>query len=404
MRLPPRAATRSRTPAVLAAALTATLLTACVPDNVALPSGTEHLPSSQVTAAPGSDFCPVAVPQSWQDAFRDGRLPRKPGERWVALAPAPDGRSAFATVQRDGLPALLVKQERNGDRRIVTTMPDPFTLPLLGEFDGRWLVYARTDLRRPAPHAGGDAEIFVWDAQAGGEPRQVTGAVQGARPFHLYDGKLAVTRVVDQYRTEVALHDLAAGTARRVAVGRVSAVGFRGADLLWHNWSERRLNTFRPSGSTVSRHGAFLGRVEAPDMTTDGRTMAWISPGEGELNVWRWDWNGPVRVLSAALSTPVPASGGPAVPPSPVPPAGGAVSRVARPAVVGDLVVFQYNLGWYVADLRTGSYARLTADHAEAAVSGPALLMNQDDNSVPAERHAYSLLLLDRLPPLPACP
>ncbi|MEU7810134.1 TolB family protein [Micromonospora sp. LA-10] len=404
MRLPPRAATRSRTPAVLAAALTATLLTACVPDNVALPSGTEHLPSSQVTAAPGSDFCPVAVPQSWQDAFRDGRLPRKPGERWVALAPAPDGRSAFATVQRDGLPALLVKQERNGDRRIVTTMPDRFTLPLLGEFDGRWLVYARTDLRRPAPHAGGDAEIFVWDAQTGGEPRQVTGAVQGARPFHLYDGKLAVTRVVDQYRTEVAVHDLAAGTARRVAVGRVSAVGFRGADLLWHNWSERRLNTFRPSGSTVSRHGAFLGRVEAPDMTTDGRTMAWISPGEGELNVWRWDWNGPVRVLSAALSTPVPASGGPAVPPSPVPPAGGAVSRVARPAVVGDLVVFQYNLGWYVADLRTGSYARLTADHAEAAVSGSALLMNQDDNSVPAERHAYSLLLLDRLPPLPACP
>ncbi|MBQ1058425.1 hypothetical protein KBX35_26930, partial [Micromonospora sp. C32] len=396
MRLPPRAATRSRTPAVLAAALTATLLTACVPDNVALPSGTEHLPSSQVTAAPGSDFCPVAVPQSWQDAFRDGRLPRKPGERWVALAPAPDGRSAFATVQRDGLPALLVKQERNGDRRIVTTMPDRFTLPLLGEFDGRWLVYARTDLRRPAPHAGGDAEIFVWDAQTGGEPRQVTGAVQGARPFHLYDGKLAVTRVVDQYRTEVAVHDLAAGTARRVAVGRVSAVGFRGADLLWHNWSERRLNTFRPSGSTVSRHGAFLGRVEAPDMTTDGRTMAWISPGEGELNVWRWDWNGPVRVLSAALSTPVPASGGPAVPPSPVPPAGGAVSRVARPAVVGDLVVFQYNLGWYVADLRTGSYARLTADHAEAAVSGSALLMNQDDNSVPAERHAYSLLLLDR--------
>ncbi|MFD6665287.1 hypothetical protein ACFWDK_23330 [Micromonospora chalcea] len=404
MRLSSHAGTRSRTATVLAPVLTASLLAACVPDNVALPSGTEHLPSTQVTAAPRSDFCPVAVPQSWQDAVRDGRLPREPGERWVGLTPAPDGRSVFATVERDGLPKVLVKQERNGDRLIVATMPDLFTFPLLADFDGRWLVYARTDIRRAAPHGGGGAEVFAWDAQTGGEPRQVTGTVQGARPFHLHDGKLAVTRVVDQYRTELALHDLAAGTAHRVAIGRVSAVGFRGADLLWHDWSKRRLNTFRPSGNLVSQHGAFLGRVEAPDMTTDGRTMAWISPGDGEVNVWRSGWNGPVRVLSAALSTPVPASGGPTVPPDAVPPAGGAVSRVARPAVVGDLMVFRYNLGWYVADLRTGSYARLTADHAGAAVSGPALLMDSDDSSVPAERRAYSLLLLDRLPPLPACP
>lgn len=404
MRLSPRAATRSRTPAALAAALAAVLLTACVPDNVALPSGTEHLPSSQVTAAPRSDFCPVAMPPSWQDAVRDGRLPREPGERWMPLTPAPDGRSAFATVQRDGLPALLVEQERNGDRRIVATMPDLFTFPLLADFDGRWLVYTRTDLRRAGPHASGGAEIFAWDAQTGGEPRQVTGAVQGARPFHLHDGKLAVTRVVDQYRTELAVHDLAAGTARRVAVGQMSAVGFRGADLLWYDWSKRRMNTFRPSGNTESRREAFLGRVEAPDMTTDGRTMAWISPGDGEVNVWRSGWKGPVRVLSAALSTPAPASGGPSVPPDAVPPADGSVGRVARPAVVGDLVVFQYNLGWYVADLRTGSYARLTADQAGAAVSSPALLMDSDDSSVPAERRAYSLLFLDRLPPLPACP
>ncbi|AXO35761.1 hypothetical protein [Micromonospora sp. B006] len=404
MRLSSHAGTRSRTATVLAPVLAAALLAACVPDNVALPSGTEHLPSTQVTAAPRSDFCPVAVPQSWQDAVRDGRLPREPGERWVGLTPAPDGRSVFATVERDGLPKVLVKQERNGDRRIVATMPDLFTFPLLADFDGRWLVYARTDIRRAAPHGSGGAEVFAWDAQTGGEPRQVTGTVQGARPFHLYDGKLAVTRVVDEYQTELAVHDLATGTARRVAVGRVSAIGFRGPDLLWYDWSRRRLNTLRSSGSTTALQAPFLGRVEAPDMTTDGRTMAWISPGDGELNVWRSDWKGSVRILSTALPTSAPASGGPSVPPDPAPPAGGPVSRVARPAVVNDLVVFEYNLGWYVADLRTGSYARLTADDAGAAVSGPALLMDLDDSSVPAERHAYSLLLLDRLPPLPACP
>ncbi|MGC4895885.1 hypothetical protein [Micromonospora sp. DT31] len=138
-------------------------------------------------------------------------------------------------------------------------------------------------------------------------------------------------------------------------------------------------------------------------MTTDGRTMAWVSPGGGEVNVWRSDWTGPVRVLWAVPSAPASASGGPSVPPDAVPPTDGPLNRIASPTAAGDLVTFAYNQGWYVADLRTGSYARLTADHGQATASGSALLMDPDDNSVPPERHAYSLLRLDQLPPLPAC-
>ncbi|MCG5438489.1 hypothetical protein [Micromonospora foliorum] len=67
-------------------------------------------------------------------------------------------------------------------------------------------------------------------------------------------------------------------------------------------------------------------------------------------------------------------------------------------------MIFQYHLGGYVADLRTGSYVRLTADHAHAVVSGEALLVDPDNNSDPAQQHAYSLPRPDRLPPLPPCP
>ncbi|MEU7760034.1 MULTISPECIES: hypothetical protein [Micromonospora] len=398
---PSSRAARSRAAAVLAPVLAAALLAACTPgDPAATPATAEGMPSTQVTAAPRADFCPVTMPQSWQDAIRDSRLPQEPGERWSGLTPAPDARSAFATVQRDGLPMLLVKQEKNGDRRVVATMPDLFTFPLWGDFDGRWLVYARSDLIRAAPHSTGGAELFVWDAETGAEPRQVASADQGGVPFLLQDGKLAVTRILDKDRAELTLHDLAAGTVRTVATGQVSAVGFRGADLIWFDRATGRLNAIGPDETAGPPAPPALGPGTTVDMTTDGRTTAWMSRDERDLTVWRPDWTAPVRILR--VTPPRPAT--PSLPPGARPPTEDPFHRIASPTAVGDLVLFDYHLGWYVADLRTGSYVRLTADHAQAMVSGSALLMDPDDNSVPTERHAYSLLRLDRLPPLPACP
>ncbi|WP_197494833.1 hypothetical protein [Micromonospora sp. NBRC 110037] len=395
----PSSRARVRSAAVLAPILAAALLAACTPGDPTAAPVTEGTPSTQVTAPPRADFCLVTVPQSWQDAVRESRLPKEPGERWSGFAPAPDGRSAFATVQRDGLPMLLVKQEKNGDRRVVATMPDLFTFPLWGDFDGRWLVYARTDLSRAAPHGEGSAELFVWDAETGAEPRQVANAGQRAVPFLLQDGRLAVTRILGKDRAELTLHDLAAGSVRTVATGQVSAVGFRGADLIWFDRATGRLNAIGPDGTAGASAQPALG-PGAVDVTTDGRTTAWVSRDERDLTVWRPDWTAPVRILR--VTSPPPAT--PSLPPGARPPTDDPFHRIAGPTAVGDLVLFDYHQGWYVADLRTGSYVRLTADHADAMVSGPALLMDPEDNSVPAERHAYSLLRLDRLPPLPACP
>ncbi|MGW4156776.1 hypothetical protein ACWEDF_26855 [Micromonospora chersina] len=406
MRPSPRAATRARAAAALAPALAAALLTACTPGDSpaapAPPATAEVAPSTRVTAPPRADFCLVTLPQSWQDAFRDSRLAQEPGERWTGLSPAPDGRSAFARVQRDGHPMTLVRQEEHGHRREVATMPDLLTFPLWAVFDGRWLVYARTDLGRAVPHGGGGAELFVWDAETGAAPRQVAGG-QVAFPASLHEGKLAVTTILGKDRAELALHDLAAGTVRTVATGPVTAVGFRGAELLWFDEATGRLNAVGPDGTTGSPPQPDLGPRATADMTTDGRTTAWVSRDERDLTVWRPDWAAPVRVFRVTPPSPAPTAG-PSLPPGAGPPTADPFHRVASPTAVGDLVIFDYHQGWYVADLRTGSYVRLTADHAPAVVSGSALLVDPDDTSVPPERHAYSLLRLDRLPPLPGCP
>ncbi|MFC4145805.1 hypothetical protein ACFO0M_06025 [Micromonospora mangrovi] len=402
MKPSPRVAT------ALAPALAAALLAACTPGDPpaasAPPAVTGTLPETRMTAAPRADFCPVALPGSWQDAIRDSRLAQQPGERWMGLTPTPDGRSAFALVQRDGSPARLVRQEKGGGRREVATMPDLFTLPLWAVFDGRWLVYARSDLARSAPHGRGGAEVFSWDATSGAAPRQVAGTGDFVFRPPLRDGRLALTEVLGKDRSALTLHDLAAGTARTVATGPVAGVGFHGADLLWFDRATGRLRAVGPDGQATSAPQPSAGPGAAAQVTTDGRTTAWVSRDELVLTVWRPDWAAPVRVSRFTPESPSPAAetvlpNGVRRPTTDVDP----FQRVASPTVVGDLVIFDYDQGWYVADLRTGSYARLTADRADAVVSGGALLVDPDDDSVPPQRQAYSLLRVDRLPPLPEC-
>ncbi|WP_328652829.1 hypothetical protein OG598_02330 [Micromonospora sp. NBC_00330] len=400
----PRARIGSRAVA-LVAALAAALLAACTPGDPPAasspPATAEAPPATRVTAPPLADFCPVAMPPSWQDAIRDSRLPQEPGEKWAVLTPAPDGRSAFATVQRGGS-MTLVWQEEDGRRREVATMPDMFTFPLWGVFDGRWLVYARSSLMRAAPHGGGGSELFAWDAESGTAPRQVLGTADFLFRPPLRDGKLAVTRIIGEDRNELTVHDLAAGTVRTVATGPVGGVGFHGADLLWFDRATGRLNAVGPDGRAGSAPQPSPGPGTTVDVTTDGRTTAWVSRDERTLTVWRPDWAAPVRVFRV---TPPPAkAAATSLPPGTRPPTVDPFHTVATPTAVGDLVIFRYHLGWYVADLRTGSYVRLTADHAHAVVSGEALLVDPDNNSDPAQQHAYSLLRPDRLPPLPACP
>ncbi|MFI6241317.1 hypothetical protein ACIBEF_15710 [Micromonospora sp. NPDC050795] len=400
----PRARIGSRAVALLAALATA-LLAACTAGDPSAssssPAAAEAIPATRVTAAPLADFCPVAMPPSWQDAIRDSRLPQEPGERWAALTPAPDGRSAFATVTREG-PLTLVWQQENGRRREVATMPDMFTFPLLAVFDGRWLVYARSDLGRAAPHGGGGAELFAWDAESDAAPRQLAGTANlAARPW-LRDGKLAVTRTLGEDRAELVLHDLAAGTVRTVATGAVTGVGFHGVDLLWFDRATGRLNALGPNQEAASVPQP-SPRPDAPTrVTTDGQTTAWVSRDGRTLSVWRPAWTAPVRVFRVpAPSPPPPATA--ALPPGVEPQGVAAFDRVASPMAVGDLVVFEFHQGWYVADLRTGSYVRLTADYVHAEVAGGALLVASDDNSTPEEPNAYSLLRLDRMAPLPSC-
>ncbi|MET8123970.1 hypothetical protein [Micromonospora sp. NPDC005189] len=406
MKPAPRATARFRAATAIVPTLAAALLAACTPGDSpaasAPPATAEAVPATRVTAPPRADFCPVAMPQSWQDVLRDSRLPHEPGELWAALAPAPDGRSAFAMVQRGG-PMTLVWQKEDGRRQEVATMPDMFTFPLWAVFDGRWLVYARSDLGRAAPHGGGGAELFVWDAESGAAPRQVAGTADVLYRPPLRDGKLAITTILGKDRAELALHDLAAGTVRTVATGPVTGVGFHGADLLWFDRATGRLNAVGPDGKAGSAPQPSPGPGTTMEVTTDGRTTAWVSPDERDLTVWRPDWSAPVRVFRVSQPSPSPATA-PSLPSGARPPTVDPFHRVASPTAGGDLVVFNYHQGWYVADLRSGSYVRLTADDAHAVVSGGALVVDRDDNSVPPEREAYSLLRLDQLPPLPACP
>ncbi|SCG70422.1 hypothetical protein GA0074704_4549 [Micromonospora siamensis] len=384
----------------------ALLLAACTPAGPpaasASPAGVEATPATRVTTPPTSDFCSVPLPQSWRDAIRDSRLPQRPGERWVGLVPAPDGRSAFATVAEGtaAAPMTLVWQRADGSRREVATMPDMFTLPLWAVFDGRWLVYLRSDLGRAAPHGSGGGELFVWDARAGGEPRQLADT-NGMPGLLLHDGTLAVTRVLGRHRSEVVRYDLAAGTSRPVASGWVTAVGFRGDDLLWYDDTARRL---RSSGAEPA---VPPGPLSAQMLTTDGLTTAWTSRDELTLTAWRPGWPAPVRLFRVppAPKGPPPSlvPHGSGTPPPAVPDWADPFRTVGRPRAVGDLVVFEFKQGWYVADLRSGSYARLAADHTLPSLTGTALLLDPDDTSVPPERHAYSLIHLDRLPPLPGC-
>ncbi|MEV1287969.1 hypothetical protein [Micromonospora sp. NPDC049679] len=351
-------------------------------------------PATEVTAPPRPDFCEVTLPASWREAIRAGRITQHPGQRTHVIAAAPDGTSVFANIERADASRQLTWLQDGGRRRTVATMPDQFTFALWGSFDGRWLVYALTDLSRAAPHGGGGADLYAWDSTGDGPPSRLLDQSSAAAIPVVRNGRAAWTQHTGGREFELHLYSLPDRRDRIIARGRVTDAQFVGEDLLWYDRSDGRVRAVSAATGETVPPPPLPAMATTAGLATDGLTTAWVTENQQELNVWRAGWPQAVRILRVTRPSPRPVSS-----PRPVPPATDAFSTVQQPAVARDLVVFERELAWYAADLRTGGYVRLTRDHGHA-VNAPGVLTLAP---VSEDEETYAVLSLERLPPLPGC-
>lgn len=352
--------------------------------------------SSPAPRASAANFCRVPLPDSWQHRLVAGKLSQRDGEELTVHAVGTDGRTAVADSRIGDVRTVLFI--RNGTRRPVMTLANPDRDQLFGAaFDGRYLVFSVSH----DPSNLSKWTLYAWDSATGGRPRVLARNATGpdghpvTSPM-LYPvvaaGHAAWTAGTTGGRTELHRYTLATGTDRVVRTGHPGVpflFGDHGTPVLLV-WPESAapnsltrlhavvLATGRSATlpDTVSAvHGpAFI----AGSANTD--TLAWVDSGVRTLWVWRSGWSAPVRVLSV--------------------PEGRNLQWVR---LADNVVTVDDGTAQFAADLRTGSYTRLTPSYGYTVADGNGLAVGYPPARKGTAARAPSIVNAAHLPALPGC-
>ncbi len=352
-----------------------------------------HDATGGTRSVPAAGFCPVALPRQWRARLTAGRLAQRSGETLTVHAVGPDGGAAVVESRHGaGRSVVLLRRDTHGHdtRRTVLTLQRPRTDQLFGAaYDGRHLIFSIS--HDPADLAGWT--LYGWDSRTGRTPRILAGnavtstgrPVDGPMPYPVIsDGHAAWTTGDADGTTRLHRYDLATATDQVVRVGHAGAPFLLGHSLAWAESPApdtlTELHAVSMSRGTPVAVPAALRTLRGPAYVAGStrETLAWASPDVRTLWTWRAGWPAPVRAVTVAEGR-----------------------NVQWVRVAGNLVTWDDGTAQFAADLRTGSYTRLTDSYGYTVASDDGLTVGYPPDRTVGRPPA--LVRVHELAALPRC-
>jgi hypothetical protein len=268
------------------------------------------------------------------------------------------------------------------------------------DYDGRWVVYSLTfELL-----SGTEWTMFAWDSQSTAAPHKIADSRWNAR-MTLFAGGVHQGKTIrltgstsdapggsraihDAHK--IHLYDLATGHDQVVWVVKTAILSrpfFVGNLLVWPEsdppGDPTRLKAYDTVNGTMTNLPDALKTVrDTPSTAADTKTWAWGDATFKQLWVWRTGWAAPKKIID-----------------------GGDVASVS---LAGDIVTWVGN-GVYAADLRSGSYVKLTSRSGFSIAKDTRFEFEYGTRSLrsnyAAEFSPQVSFVVDvnKLPPLPPC-
>lgn len=370
--------------AIVAALAVAVLVAGCGP--AANDDAASRQPVRAAASAPAGGYCRVAMPASWRRALTAGRLAQRADETLTVHAVGTDGRTAVADSTRGHTRSVVFLH--GGSRRTVLRLAHPARDQLYGAaYDGRYLVFSVS--HDPANLSAWT--LYAWDSRAGGPPEVLArNAVDASgQPIDspmLYPvvagGWAAWTAGIAGGRDQLHRYDLATGTDEVVRTGHPGTPFLMGGDLVWPESPApdalTRLHAVALATGRPVTLPAVLAGVRGPAFIAGGgRTAAWVGPRVRTLRVWRAGWPHPVRVRTGR--------------------------NIQWVRVAGPLVTWDNGAAQFAADLRSGSYTRLTTAYGYTVAAGDALAVGYPPDGKTGAARPPAVVDAGTLPALSGC-
>ncbi|MGH7903629.1 MAG: hypothetical protein ACREPA_05810 [Candidatus Dormibacteraceae bacterium] len=365
-------------------------LAACSP-----PAEAVHRPHARPPSLGGSQAlaCEVPLPASWAAALKAGIIPTSPGESLLLFTVSADGRAAFATDYTPAWYGIVEVSVPSGARRRIEAFSSAGAQVLFGYFDGRWLVWVEED----SPQLGQAAwQLRAWDSHAASIWTLAQSESTGSFPVSpdLSHGMVTWTSLLTpelqpQAKTRLHLYSLRARRDSVVGVGQIRQHTFVWPSLIWSSIGNGGVTGLHlASGMTGAPMPtptvlkAVREDVELVRSTGTIGSLAWVGGDYSTVKIWRAG-----RDTATVLFRRPPGD--------------------VQFATLSDEMLAWYGAdAGYVADLRSRAYAKVTPPWGWAAVNGKALAISYQPHYVKASHPplAGSVVTVDQLPPLPACP
>jgi hypothetical protein len=357
-------------------------------------STTKHAASASATpttlASAAGPFCLVPTPESWKTAIAKGQVATK-GTWSRVLALSPSGDQMVEEVRRHSALSLELVSAAGKERFIVSIAhTDVGGYLEYADFDGRWVVYVLGYSQNIANRW----TIYAWDSQSAAAPYKIAVSRSGTHwildpDVKVHQGK--ATWVASPGTTdalEIHLFDLASHHDQIVEVGRVGPPFFADNLLAWPESKAPsdplRLKAYDSvSGAMANLPDALKAIENGFSIAGNGRSSAW-SGGATQKEIWMWHTGrtAPRKIFDA-----------------------GEGSWVSQVQLTGNIVTWTGDATW-AADLRSGSYVKLTPEAGGSMAKGTHLAFMYNTPGAKSEYTPIVSVVVDvsKLPPLPACP
>ncbi len=340
-------------------------------------------------------FCQVPLPRQWLAEFARNRTPVAAlASVPLAFAVGPGGERYFAEYYSPSWSGIVEVARGSGAMQHIFQFPSAQYAVVSGAFDGRWLVWTLSSTRvNPVP-----ATLMDWNSRSGRVSTLVPYAGSGTditftldtTPPGAEQGWLAWTIIPGGVGGGgYFLADLSQGTSYELHIGGPPGFGFFVGDLFIYDVGGLhpgtgdgaiRMGSWTKSSVPETLAARLLALRLGLVASMDPSGAAW-SDAAGQLRLWSAGEPAAVRLD-----------------------VGTGISDLVQ---AGPYVIWGYSSGAeYVADLATGSYARLPLSNASDLAAGDAVLFTWSPSPDTQKAHPLytsSILNTGSLNPLPRC-
>lgn len=305
-----------------------------------------------------------------------------------------DGRLVFATIHTDDWAGVAaIPTDGSGYTRIFQFANPDMDQVTGGSFDGRWLVWSESH----DPADRGDWSIRAWDAESGQvqtvaeAPRKDGRTIPGPFVFPTVDhGMVAWAQASPEGGREIHLYSLADRRDRTLAAGDVgsSPVTFWWPYIIWQ---VRDQSGPEDRAGRVMTADATTGEPVEPTPAPAAIRQLWFMAASESVLAWTdggilWVWRPGEAAARAVFRAP---DG----------------DYIQFLSIAGDLTTWDGVTGPWVADLRSGSVAKLPQLYGGRHARGTALLVVEPTSQVRSRHPPLRIRFADvgQFEPLPTC-